>query len=90
MSDIAEVEVTLTQVDRVHGRGELIALLAADVVIAGVPLQLQGIQVRRDRIGLKMRAPEFRGSDGRWWPAVVLPGEVMQALLDAYLESGAA
>lgn len=83
------VEVRLTGLEEVRGRGQLRSLLTAELEIGGVVLTIQGIQVREDARGFALRWPEFRAGDGRWWPALVAPDVIGQALLEAWLEAEA-
>jgi hypothetical protein len=82
------IEVRLLGIERLHGSGELIALAAAMIVIADVELQIQGVQVRRDRRTGRVTVlpPQFR-SNGRWFPAIVLPEPVLAALEDSFVEA---
>ena len=36
--------------------------------------------------GISIRAPQFRGGDGRWLPALILPPSIMSAIGDAFVE----
>jgi len=75
--------LTVHRVDQVHGKSRLLAFAVVEIELDGIPILLQGVQVRcRDGGGLSCDAPCFRGPDGRWLPAVVLPPDLAQALAD--------
>jgi hypothetical protein len=81
------VEVRLLRVQRVTGRGTLKWLFDAQIDVQGVEIEVRGFQGRETaRGGISIRAPQFRGGDGRWLPAVILPPTVMSAIGDAFVE----
>lgn len=85
MSDeTAAVEVKLIGYERTPGSGALLALLSAEITFSGgEQMRLQGLQVRRASNGnVQLLAPQFRGRDGRWRDAVLLPDAIMLAILD--------
>ncbi|EPY00604.1 hypothetical protein [Magnetospirillum fulvum] len=83
MTDTLPVSVEVLGIERVN-RGALAALAVVEIVFDGVPVRLQGVQLRRKPGGgLTVEAPCFRAGDGRWLPAVVLPPEIGQAIADA-------
>jgi hypothetical protein len=81
------VEVRLLRVQPVIGRGTLKWLFDVQIDIQGVEIEVRGFQGRETaRGGVSIRAPEFRGSDGRWLPALILPPSVISAIGDAFVE----
>jgi hypothetical protein len=81
------VEVRLLRVQPVIGRGTLKWLFDVQIDIQGVEIEVRGFQGRETaRGGVSIHAPEFRGSDGRWLPALILPDNVMSAIGDAFVE----
>lgn len=69
-------------VERVLGRGDLIAMAIVSLVIAGVEMTLQGLQVRAngpDRVDVSL--PTFKSTrDGTQKAAIVLPPELFDAI----------
>lgn len=62
-------------------RGSLMALCDAEVEIAGVPIEIHGLQlVRCDDDRIQVRVPHHRGSDGTWVPSITLPQAVLDEL----------
>lgn len=81
------VEVRLLRVQQVTGRGTLKWLFEAQIDIQGVEIEVRGFQGRETaRGGISIHAPQFRGGDGRWLPALILPPGIMSALGDAFVE----
>ena len=81
------VEVRLLRVQRVTGRSTLKWLFDVQIDIQGVELEVRGCQCRGSARGaLSVRMPQFRGGDGRWLPALILPDSVMSAVGDAFVE----
>lgn len=77
------VQVEVLGVEIVN-KGGLLALANVRISFDGVEIELQGVQVRRhpgERVTVD--SPCFRGGDGRWMPAVVLPPELGQAVAEA-------
>ncbi len=63
--------------------GPLIGLAVVELTIAGVILQLQGVQLFKESGGgLAVRAPRFRDAEGHWRSAVILPDSLQRALAD--------
>lgn len=86
--ETAPVRVTLTGIQKVHGREPLVALAVAELDIGGVILLLQGIQIRRNHAGrMDVLAPQFKSNTGEWFPAVTLPAVILSALEDAFVEA---
>jgi hypothetical protein len=81
------VKVTLLGVQRVTGRGTLKWLFDVQLDIHGVEIEVRGFQGRETvRGAVSIRAPQFRGGDGRWLPALILPDGTMSAIGDAFVE----
>ena len=80
------VEVRLLRVQPVIGRGTLKWLFDVQIDIQGVEIDVRGFQGRERRGAISIRAPQFRGGDGRWLPALILPDNVMSAIGDAFVE----
>lgn len=85
MRDTAAVAVEVLRLDPVN-RGPLLALAVVEIEVDGIALRLQGVRVLRNPGGVECAAPVFRGPDGRWYPAAVLPPEVQQAIADVVLD----
>jgi hypothetical protein len=54
------VEVTVDAVERCVGSGSLFAQAVVTVDVAGVPLELLGVQIRRDGQRLGVLLPQYR------------------------------
>jgi hypothetical protein len=80
------VEVRLLRVQRVTGRGTLKWLFDVQIDIQGVEIEVRGFQGRELPATISTRAPQFRGGDGRWLPALILPDAIMSAIGDAFIE----
>jgi hypothetical protein len=81
------VEVRLLRVQRVTGRGTLKWLFDVQIDIHGVEFEVRGFQGRETARGaISTRAPQFRGGDGRWLPALVIPDSITTAIGDAFVE----
>jgi hypothetical protein len=80
------VEVRLLRVQRVTGRGTLKCLFDVQIDIQGVEIEVRGFQGRESATKISFRAPQFRGGDGRWLPALILPDSIMTAIGDAFVE----
>ena len=76
------VTFSVVGVERVYGRGDLVALAIVELELAGVSMTLQGLQVRRvslDRITVAL--PAFKHPrDGVMRTAIVLPAELSDAI----------
>lgn len=76
---------TVTRVSHPH----LLALASAEIEVGGVAFRLDGIQVIAGRgrgfPTLQVKLPTYRGADGAWRPAVVLPPELERPLGDSVL-----
>ena len=69
-------------VERVYGRGELVALAIVELELAGVSMTLQGLQARRvslDRITVGLPASKHP-RDGVMRTVIVLPPELSDAI----------
>jgi hypothetical protein len=80
------VEVRLLRVQRVTGRGTLKWLFDVQIEIQGVEFEVRGFQGRDTASAISTRAPQFRGGDGRWLPALIVPDSIMTAIGDAFVE----
>ena len=81
LAETAVVTFALTGLEHARGRGRLLGLADAEVVVEGVAITVQGIRVvHDDASGLVVQPPRFRHPDGRWLPAVVLPRELEEAI----------
>ena len=60
--------------------GRLFALAVVELDVEGVVIRLQGVRVVERKGVLACESPQWRGPDGRWLPAVILPGEVAAAV----------
>jgi len=88
VNETAAVTFTLFGVERARGRGRLLGLASAEVVVEGVAFVVQGIRlVYGDGGSLEVQPPRFRHPDGRWLPAVVLPEELAGAIAAEVLEA---
>lgn len=80
--DTLPVSVEVLGVETVN-KGGLLALAVVEIAFDGVPVRIQGVQVRRRADGqITVDSPCFRAGDGRWLPAVVLPPELGQAVAE--------
>lgn len=79
------VEVTLVSCEMVRGRGSLQCLATARIRLADVEITVAGIQLHTNTVSGRrtIHAPQYRGADQRWWPAVRLPDAVLLAIGDA-------
>lgn len=70
------------------GRGRLLALASVELVIDGVAITLQGVQImlRGATHDLAVAAPVFRGPTLATLPAVILPDDLASAVADAVLD----
>ena len=88
MSGTSSVTFTLFGVEPARGRGRLLGLANAEVVVEGVAIVVQGIRLVYDDDGaLVVQPPRFRHPDGRWLAAVVLPEELERAIAAEVLEA---
>lgn len=89
----AAATLTVLGVERVAGRGRLIALACVEIELDGIPILLQGVKVTKlPSGGMKCDAPCYRDPDGSWLPAVVLPADLAKGIADevfAAMASGA-
>jgi hypothetical protein len=84
----ATVIFTLLGLEHARGRGRLLGLASAEIVVEGVSFVVQGIRLVYDEDGsLVVQPPRFRHSDGRWIPAVVLPEPLAEAIAAEVLEA---
>jgi hypothetical protein len=76
-----EALLTVLSVEPVTGSGKLVALAAVEIEIAGIPILIQGVKIVRRPDGLlNCEPPQFRGPDGRWGAAAILPPDLAQGL----------
>ena len=84
----ATVSFTLLGLEHARGRGRLLGLASAEIVMEGVSFLVQGIRLVYDDDGsLVVQPPRFRHPDGRWIPAVVLPEPLADAIAAEVLEA---
>jgi len=80
--DSQMVSFSVTGVELVHGRGDLVGLAIVELNVSGVAMTLQGFQIRRagpDRITVGL--PAFKHPrDGQMRTAIVLPCELSNAI----------
>jgi hypothetical protein len=75
------VTFTVTDVERVHGAGRLVALAKVELELDGVVLVMQGVRVLRQRDRITTQAPRFRDPrTGNWIPALIVPDELGRAI----------
>lgn len=80
-TDAMTVTFTVTNLERIEGRGRLLALAALEIEFDGVVLRLQGVQIIRQGNRIATQAPRFRDpKTGVWTPAVILPDELAAAI----------
>lgn len=81
MTDTVPVSFEVLEVER-FDRGPIMADARVRVEIAGIELELQGVTMRRSGRGAAdIIPPQFRcPRTGRWFPAVVLPQELWDAI----------
>jgi hypothetical protein len=81
------VEVRLLRVQSVAGRGTLKWLFDVLIDVQGIEFRVFGFQGRESvRRAISIGAPQFRGGDGRWLPALDLPPSILSAIGDAFVE----
>ena len=89
-ADTCPVAVTVLGVERVTGRGSLVALAIVELDLFGVVVTLQGVQVHRRPVGgsVEVRSPVWRHPrTGAWLPGVLLPPELADALTGQVIEA---
>lgn len=92
MIETTTVHVRVLAVTPVAGKGKLLALASAEIVVAGVAFTLHGIQVRQmkdldtNAEGTGVDVPRYRVPDGTWLQAVELPPELHKPLAHAILD----
>ena len=88
---LTAVTVTTLRIDPTPACGRLLAQAMVEIEVAGCSILLQGVRVIARPDGSKaVEAPTYRGRDGRWLPAVVLPVEIAEAVSDMVFETLAA
>ena len=81
MSGTSSVTFTPFGVEHARGRGRLLGLADAEVVVEGVAVVVQGIGLVHGDAGAPVvQPPRRRHPDGRWLAAVVLPEEPERAI----------
>lgn len=91
MNDFATINCTVIDVRPVN-KGRLIALATVEINIDGIVMTIDGVQVvrlpatanKQEMTGVDV--PHYRGADGTWRRAVMLPDELDGPLGDAVLE----
>lgn len=80
------IEVRIIGHERVKSRGTLIALAIVEVDIAGMMIRLQGVEIHQSRLGkLTIAAPQIGAANGKRYPAVVMPPEIMQTAIELFI-----
>jgi hypothetical protein len=70
-SETVDVQVTVDAVERCVGSGSLVAQAVVAIDVAGIPLELFGVQIRRDGQRLGVLMPQFKHwRRGIWMPSV--------------------
>jgi hypothetical protein len=71
-----------------HGGGFVRMAAAEHAALSRLYLiPARGFQGRETARGaISTRAPQFRGGDGRWLPALILPDGIMTAIGDTFVE----
>jgi stage V sporulation protein G len=93
--DTAPVTAIVTSIVSVNA-GRLLALASVEVNIFGVAFEVRGIQVARVRVdgreATEATLPRYRGPNGEWLAAIVMPPELYdpigRAVLAAAVEIG--
>jgi len=86
-AETAEVQVFVSDIKPVRGRGNIIYECVALVEVGGLPIQINGVTLRNDRPReLATYLPHYRSGDGVWRPALSLPRVVERAIARAALE----
>lgn len=87
-NDVALVTCRIDNVTRVT-HPHLLALASAEIEVGGIAFRVDGIQVVAGRSRgfptVQVKLPTYRGSDGLWRPALVLPPELERPLGNAVL-----
>lgn len=92
MSETTKVTARVLQVTPMLGRGKLLALADAEIVIDGVAFTLCGVQVLRSTDpqtggeAIAVDAPRYRAPDGQWRLAAILPEDLRKPLAHAILD----
>jgi hypothetical protein len=86
--DVALVTCRVDSVTRVT-HPHLLALASAEIEVGGIAFRVDGIQVVSGRgrgfATVQVKLPAYRGADGTWRPAMVLPPELERPLGNAVL-----
>jgi hypothetical protein len=88
--DLGSSLVSITVLSVTPARtGRLFALVAVDIDIDGVRIEVHGIRAVRvdDPAGARIELPTFRDAAGVLRPAIVLPEEVRNPIADAVLDA---
>jgi len=85
---IRTTPVRLTvQIEKIE-RGGLIALASVEIEIAGVPITLQGLTVRRDLDGrMIVHLPMFEHPSGARFPCIGLHDDLSRGLVEEVIEA---
>ncbi len=78
--DTVPFSFKVTRIAPVKGRGRLLAIAHVAVEVAGIEIILQGFTVRRQGQNIVAEGPRYRGEDGVWYPALILPDGVLEAI----------
>jgi hypothetical protein len=82
VTDTVAVEYHLVAVEAVSGAGRLIAVATVELAIAGIPITLQGVQLKLTHDNKVLcQAPQWRHPrTGQWVPCILLPDELRVAI----------
>ena len=86
MFETAPETIHVPNVSPTPGKGKLLALASAEIMVEGIPLTLHGVQVleRPDPItcadGVGVMATRYRAADGAWRRSIDLPSELNRPL----------
>jgi len=86
-AETAEVQVFVSDIRPVRGRGIITHECTALIEIGGIPITIHGITLRNDRpreVGVYL--PQHRGADGVWRPSIEFPAVVERALAESALQ----
>jgi hypothetical protein len=85
-AETQQVTFTIANLRAVEAKG-LFALVDVEVCVAGLSFWIMGVQGRRDANGSAViQLPTYRDTGGRARPAVVMPEELRQPLVNAVME----
>ena len=80
MTTTAPITFTILDIERVHGRGKLLAFVSVEISASDLEFTVQGLQLQRHGTGTVLTSPTFRRADGASCPSVILPAELLTAI----------